>query len=110
MKPNLEVEILKILLMPPHGEDISVRDIAKKLDRPASHIFYYLKKMHRQGVLTKEEAGDKGYYKPQPIFGRNIEQTLACLTIIEDELEDPTPTKLSNCLRLFLQLNPLKKE
>lgn len=105
MKANLEIEILKILLMKPHRTDISIRDIAKKLDRPPSHIFYYLKKMCREGILTKEEAGDKGYYKPQPIFGRDVQKTLECLRIISDQLEEPTDSKLSNCLRVFLELN-----
>ena len=108
MKYNLEVEILKILLAPPHGEDVSIRQIAKKLGRPSSHIFYYLKKMHQQGILTKEEVGDKGFYKPQPIFGREIKQTLYCLRMLAGDIREPTGEKVANCIRVFLQMKEFK--
>lgn len=110
MKSNLEVEILKILLSPPYGDDISVRQIAKKLGRPSSHIFYYLKKMHRQGILTKEEVGDKGFYKPQAILGRDIKQTLKLLRLIAEDIQEPTGEKVANCLRVFLQMNNFHEE
>lgn len=110
MKSDLDVEILKILLAPPHGEDISIRQIAKKLNRPSSHIFYYLKKMHQQGILTKEEVGDKGFYKPQPIFGREIEHTLHYLKMLSKEIQYPTGEKIANCVRVFLQMNEFKRD
>ena len=109
MKSNLEVDILKILLSPPYEEDISVRQIAKKLNRPSSHIFYYLKKMHRQGILTKEEVGDRGFYKPQPIFGCDIEQTLHCLKMLAVDIQEPTGEKVANCIRVFLKINKFRR-
>lgn len=104
MKANLEVEILKILLSKPHRTDISVRQIAKKLDRPSSHVFYYLKKMTEQGILTKEEVGDKGYYKPQAIFGRDVNRTMKLLDEVAENIEDSTDEAVTNCIRLFLKL------
>ena len=105
---NLEIEILKILLTPPHEEDTSVRKIAKKLNRPASHIFYYLKKLTKEGILIKEEfARGSGYYVPNDIFINNIESTKELLRKIAEKIEDISEEKLSNCIRAFLRINRL---
>ena len=105
VKADLKVEILKILLKKPHGTDISIRQIGKKLNRPSSHIHYYLKKMHEQGVLTREEEGDKVIYKPQAIFGRDIKVTFKLLSQISSNIDDATDSKLANCISLFLKLH-----
>ena len=106
MKRNLELEILKILLTPPYEYDVSVRQIANKLDRPVSHIHYYLKKMTAQGILIREgnERGS-GLYMPQDIFDCSVETTKKRLRKIAEEIEAPTNIKLANCIRLFLELN-----
>ena len=105
MKSNLEVEILKILLSPPFEEDTSVRKIAKKLDRPVSHIFFYLKKMHKQGILIKEEyVRGSGLYTPNDIFVDNIESTKTLLRKIAKGIEDSSEDKLANSIRLFLKI------
>jgi len=110
LNSKLEVEILKILLSPPFEEDTSVRKIAKKLNRPASHIFYYLKKMHKQGILIKEEfARGSGYYIPNAIFDENIEVTKEMLRKIAEGIEDSTEDKIANCLRVFLKMNTLER-
>lgn len=105
VKSDLEVEILKILLKKPHGTDISIRQIGKKLNRPSSHIHYYLKKMHEQGVVTKEEEGDRVSYKPQAIFGRDIETTFKLLSQISVNVDEATDNKLARCISLFLKLH-----
>ena len=105
MTSDLEVEILKILLSPPLEEDTSVRNIAKKLDRPVSHIFYYLKKMHQQGILIKEEyVRGSGLYTPNDIFADNIEATKTVLRKIAEGIEDSSEDKLANSIRLFLKI------
>jgi len=115
--PNdLEVEILKLLLKPPHGTDISIRQIAKKLHRPSSHIFYYLKRMTEKGILTKEESGGRGYYKPQAMFGREVEATqnmllrICASARVCDNVEslDLVDEKLANCIVMFLKLHGLQ--
>lgn len=105
MKTNLEVEILKILLRKPHGTYISMRQIGKKLNRPPGHIYYYMKKMHEQGVLTKEEEGDRTVYKPQSIFGQDIDATFELLSKISVSIDEATDSKLASCISLFLKLH-----
>ena len=108
MKSNLDVEILKILLSPPFEEDTSVRKIAKKLNRPVSHVFYYLKKMHKQGILIKEEyVRGSGLYTPNAIFADNTESTKTLLRKIAKGIEDPSEDKLANSIRLFLKIYDL---
>ena len=105
MTSDLEVEILKILLSPPLEEDTSVRKIAKKLNLPVSHIFYYLKKMHYQGILMKEEyVRGSGLYTPNDIFIDNIENTKTMLRKIAKGIEDQSEDKLANSIRLFLKI------
>ena len=105
---SLEVEILKTLLSESFQEDISVRKIAKKLDRPVSHIFYYLKKMHKQGILIKDEHLS-GFvrYIPNDIFDTDIEISKKLLRNIAEGIEDCTENKLANCISLFLKINKL---
>jgi len=105
MTSDLEVEILKILLSPPLEEDTSVRKIAKKLNRPVSHIFYYLKKMTKQGILIKEEyVRGSGCYTPNDIFADNIEATKTMLRKIAEGIEDSSEDKLADSIRLFLKI------
>jgi len=108
LNSKLETEILKILLSPPHEEDTTVRKIAKKLDCPVSHVFYYLKKMAKQGILIKEEyVRGSGCYTPHAIFTDNIETTKTMLRKISKGIDDSTEDKLANCIRLFLKFNKL---
>ena len=105
---QLERDILKILLSPPYEEDTSVRKIAKKLNHPVSHIFYYLKKMAKQGILIKEEyVRGSGCYTPQSIFTDNIESTKDLLRKISEGIDTPSKDKIANCIRLFLKFNNL---
>lgn len=105
VKTDLEVEILKLLLKKPYGTYISIRQIGKKLNRPSSHIHYYLKKMHTQGVLTREEEGDRVSYKPQAIFGRDVEATFELLSKISVNIDEADDSKLACCISLFLKLH-----
>lgn len=101
---NFRVRILQILLGQPHGTDVSMREIAKRLDITSSHVHYYMAKMWQEGILTKEMEGDKGFYKPQAIFFSNVEETLRLLSIIAEDVEDATGENVSNCIRALVQL------
>jgi len=85
------------------GEDLSVREIARRLDRPSGHVFYHLKKLHEMGILTKEEIGDRVYYTPQAIFTEEIDNVLEALQKLSELIEDPDETKIANCVNLFLK-------
>ena len=98
---DIRLQIMRLLL--DTGEDISVREIARRLDRPSGHVFYHLKKLHEMGILTKEEIGDRVYYTPQAIFTEEIDNVLEALLKLSELIEDPNETKISNCVTLFLK-------
>jgi len=85
------------------GEDLSVREIARRLDRPSGHVFYHLKRLHEMGILTKEEIKDKVYYTPQAIFTEEIDKVLETLMELSDLIEDPNESKIANCVTMFLK-------
>ena len=98
---NIRLQIMRLLL--DTGEDLSVREIARRLDRPSGHVFYHLKKLHEMGILTKEEIGDRVYYTPQAIFTEEIDNVLEALQKLSELIEDPDETKIANCVNLFLK-------
>jgi len=85
------------------GEDISVREIARQLDRPSGHVFYHLKRLHEMGILTKEEIDDRVYYTPQAIFTEEVDSVLETLMELSDLIDDPNETKIANCVTMFLE-------
>jgi len=85
------------------GEDLSVREIARQLDRPSGHVFYHLKRLHEMGILTKEEIGDRVYYTPQAIFTEKVDSVLETLMELSDLIDDPDETKIANCVTMFLE-------
>jgi DNA-binding MarR family transcriptional regulator len=101
---DLKLEIMRILLN--QDEDISVRGIARRLDLPSSHIFYHLKKMVEMGILTKNRVEDKMFYTPQKMFTSDIEKTTKKINEISVNIDESDPTKLSNCLAMFLRCYP----
>ncbi len=98
---DVRLQIMRLLL--DTGEDISVREIARRLDRPSGHVFYHLKKLHEMGILTKEEIEDRVYYTPQAIFTDEIDNVLETLLKLSELIEDPNETKMANCITLFLK-------
>jgi len=98
---DIRLQIMRLLL--DTGEDLSVREIARRLDRPSGHVFYHLKKLHEMGILIKEEIGDRVYYTPQAIFTEEIDNVLEALLKLSELIEDPNETKISNCVTLFLK-------
>ncbi len=92
---------MQLLLEP--AEDLSVREIARKLDRPSGHVFYHLKKLHEMGILTREEIDDRVYYTPQAIFTEEIEGVLETLMELSDLIDDSNESKIANCITMFLK-------
>ena len=85
------------------GEDLSVREIARRLDRPSGHVFYHLKRLHEMGILVKEEIEDRVYYTPQAIFTEEIDKVLETLMELSDLIDDPNEAKIANCVTMFLE-------
>lgn len=100
-KSDLRLQIMKLLLKP--GEDLSVREIARRLDRPSGHVFYHLKKLYDMGVLTKEEVDDRVYYSPQAIFTERIEEVFETLMELSELISDSNESKIANCVNIFLK-------
>ena len=100
-KTDLRLQIMKLLLNP--GEDLSVREIARRLDRPSGHVFYHLKKLHEMGVLTREEVDDRVYYTPQAIFTEKIEEVFETLMELSELISDSNESKIANCVAIFLR-------
>jgi len=98
---NIRLQIMRLLL--DAGEDLSVREIARQLDRPSGHVFYHLKRLHEMGILTKEEIGDRVYYTPQAIFTEKVDSVLETLMELSDLIDDPNETKIANCVTMFLE-------
>jgi len=98
---DIRLQIMQLLLEP--AEDLSVREIARRLDRPPGHVFYHLKKLHEMGILTREEIDDRVYYTPQAIFTAKIEDVLETLMELSDLIDDSNEAKIANCITMFLK-------
>ena len=98
---DIRLQIMQLLLEP--AEDLSVREIARRLDRSSGHIFYHLKKLHEMGILTREEVDDRVYYTPQAIFTEEIEEVLETLMELSELIADSNEIKIANCVTMFLQ-------
>ncbi len=92
---------MQLLLEP--AEDLSVREIARRLDRPPGHVFYHLKKLHEMGILRREEFDDRVYYTPQAIFTDKIDDVLETLMDLSDLIDDSNEEKIANCITMFLR-------
>ncbi len=98
---DIRLQIMQLLLEP--AEDLSVREIARRLDRPPGHVFYHLKKLHEMGILTREEIDDRVYYTPQAIFTDKIDDVLETLMELSDLIDDSNEAKIANCITMFLK-------
>ena len=92
---------MKLLLN--KDEDISVREISRRLNRPNGHVFYHLKRLHKLGILTREQIEDRVYYTPQPIFTENIDDVLDTLMQLSELIKDSNEKKIANCITMFLE-------
>ena len=84
-------------------EDLSVREIARRLDRPSGHVFYHLKRLHEMGILTREQVEDRVFYTPQALFTEDVEGVFESLMKLNDLINDPDEQKTANCITMFLQ-------
>ncbi len=98
---DIRLQIMQLLLEP--AEDLSVREIARRLDRPPGHVFYHLKKLHEMGILTREEIDDRVYYTPQAIFTEERNEVLETLLKLSDLIADSNEIKIANCVTMFLR-------
>ncbi len=98
---DIRLQIMQLLLEP--AEDLSGREIARRLDRPSGHIFYHIKKLYEMGILTREEVDDRVYYTPQAIFTEKIDDVLETLMELSELIDDPNEEKIANCVTMFLQ-------
>ncbi len=98
---NIRLQIMRLLL--DTGEDLSIREIARRLDISSGHVHYHLRKLVEMGVLIKEEIEDRVYYTPQAIFTEKIDTVLESLMELSELIDDPNEIKISNCVMLFLK-------
>ena len=98
---DIQLQIMRLLL--DTGEDLSVREIARRLDRPSGHVFYHLKRLNEMGILRREEIEGKVYYTPQDIFTEKIDDVLETLLNLSDLIDDSNEAKIANCITMFLK-------
>jgi len=100
MAQDLRLEIMRLLLN--SDDDVSVREIARRLDRPLGHVFYHLKRLNELGICTRTEVDGLVYYAPQDLFTEEIEETLE--TLIDSRLiKDADGVKIAYCISMFLK-------
>jgi len=98
---DIRLQIMQLLLNT--GEDLSVREIARRLNRQPGHVFYHLKKLNEIGILKREEIEDRVYYTPQSFFTSNIDGTLDALIDLSKLIEEPNGEKIAICITMFLK-------
>ena len=98
---DIRLQIMRLLLNT--DEDLSVREIARQLNRQPGHVFYHLKKLNEIGILKREEIEDRVYYTPQNFFTSKIDDTLDTLTELSQLIENPNGEKIANCVTMFLK-------
>ena len=98
---DIRLQIMRLLLNT--DEDLSIREISRRLDISSGHVHYHLKKLVKMGVLIREEIKDNVYYAPQTLFTENIDEVLETLLKLSEMIDDPNEMKISNCIMLFLK-------
>lgn len=104
MVKQLDVRLAIIRLLLSSGEDLAVHDMARKLKKPPSQVFYHLGKLVEWGVLIREETEDRVYYGLQPIFTEHTEETKQTLAHFAEHVKDPDDWVIAQCLFHFLQV------
>ncbi len=99
---KVQPEIIRLLLE--EGEDTSVREIARQLKISSALAHYHMKKLAEMGVLIHHAVSPQaGYYELQPIFTRNLKDTMLLLARVAENVKGCTPDKLGNCVSFFLK-------
>ena len=98
---DIRLQIMRLLLNT--GEDLSIREIARRLDLTSGHIFYHLKKLSEMGILKKELIENQIFYTPQNIFTSNIDETLNTIIELSKLIEADNGETISNCVMMFLK-------
>ena len=101
MAQDLRLEIMRLLLN--SGEDVSVREIARRIGRPVGHVFYHLKRLYELGILNRNEVDGRVYYAPQELFTEKIDETLEMLSGLSKMIVDPDGDKIAQCVTMFLK-------
>jgi len=97
----MRLQIMRLLLN--KDEDLSVNEIARRLNRPPGHVFYHLKRLYEMGVLTKEKVEDRVYYTPQALFTEDVDAVLGVLMNLSELIDEPSEKKIANCVNMFLK-------
>lgn len=98
-----QLRILKLLLE--EGEDVSLREVARRLGISSSLTHYHMQKMTQLGILVHRVTGKQmGYYEPQRIFVEDVEGTKMLLRGMSGRIEGCTDEKMGNCVSFFLAL------
>lgn len=101
-KVDVQLEILRLLLE--EGEDIPLREVARRLRISSSLTHYHMQKMAKMGVLVHRVTGKQtGYYEPQRIFTEDVEGAKVLLQNLLDKVEGCTEEKLGNCISFLLR-------
>ena len=101
MAQDLQLEIMRLLLN--SDDDISVREIARRIDRPIGHVFYHLKRLNKLGILTRNQVDDRVFYEPQELFTEKIDETLEVLMGLSKLIDEPDGDKIAYCVTMFLK-------
>lgn len=101
MAQDLRLEIMRLLLN--SDDDVSVREIARRIDRPVGHVFYHLKRLNELGILTRNQVDDRVYYAPQALFTNGIDETLELLIDLSSLIKDADGKKIAHCITMFLK-------
>lgn len=98
-----QLRILKLLLE--EGEDVTLREVARRLGISSSLTHYHMQKMTQLGILVHRVTGKQmGDYKPQRIFDEDAEKTKALLQELSGMVEKCDDEKLGNCISFFLKV------
>jgi len=98
---DIRLQIMQLLLNT--GEDLSIREIARRLDLTSGHIFYHLKKLSEMGIVKKEIIEDRIYYTPKEIFTINIDETIDTIIELNKLIEADNGEIIANCITMFLK-------
>ena len=101
MAQDLRIEIMQLLLE--DGEDLAVREIARRLNRPPGHVFYHLKKLHEMGILCRDKIEDRVYYTPQNIFTKKTDETIGTINELSKLIKAKNGETIANCIMMFLK-------
>ncbi len=100
---DIKYRILKLILET--GEDLSIREIARRLDVSVNKVHYHVQAMEKQGAMYSETLNGQKYYLPQPLFRyQHIQESLELIRQLSAKITDGDHKKLANSLTLFIQL------